>query len=209
MRKKLMSVCIVAILVYGMYDYAQTVGDSLTKDTGRLYAKDSGTLTPLGADVLKGMQLPDVARNSAWNREPELVYDEDGTRLQTACDEEGQKVLNQMLDFIKKEKVIEQKEVSGDWGVIYYGECTYFNRRYHEVHLVEEHDTHVVTLKRYYIDALSGNICEEPYESFIGMYSDVALHFVGRIEVGEEEIAEIGTVRDGILYEHTPAGKTW
>ena len=90
----------------------------------------------------------------------------------------------------KKEKVIEQKGVSGDWGVIYYGECIYFYRRYHEVNLVEEHDTHVVTLKRYYIDALSGNVYEEPYESFIGGYSDVALHFVGNIEIGKESADE-------------------
>ena len=162
----------------------------IAKETGHSYAKDNGTLVELNMAVPKGMQLPDVTRNSAWNWEPEWVYGEDGTNRQMACGEDGEKVLDQMLDFIKKEKVIEQKGVSGDWGVIYYGECTYFYRRYHEVNLVEEHHMHVVTLKRYYIDALSGNVYEEPYESIIGMDSDIALHFIGKIEIGEESADE-------------------
>ena len=156
----------------------------IAKETGHLYAKDNGTLVELNADMPKGIQLPDITRNSAWNREPELVYGEDGTSFQIACDEDGEKVLDQMLDFAKKE------EVPGDWGVIYYGECTYFYRRYHEVHLVEEHDTHVLTLKRYYIDALNGNVYEEPYERFIGGYSEIVLHFVGNIEIRDREITE-------------------
>ena len=159
------------------------------KETGHAYVKDNGTLVQLNMDMPKGMQLPDVTRNSAWNEKSELVYGEDGTSRQIVCDEEGKKVLDQMSDFIKK-KVIEQYGISEDWGVIYYGECTYFYRRYHEVHLVEEHDTHVVTLKRYYIDALSGNVYEEPYESFIGMDSDIALRFVGNIEIGEASADE-------------------
>lgn len=156
----------------------------IAKETGHVYIKDNGTLVQSDVYVPRGMQLPDVTRNSAWNREPELVYSEDGTSSQIAYGENGEKVLDQMFDFAKREEVL------GDWGVIYYGECTYFYRRYHEVHLVEEHDTHVITLKRYYIDALNGNVYEEPYESFIGGASDIALHFVGKIEIGEEEIAE-------------------
>ena len=112
-----------------------------------------------------------------------MVYSEDRTSFHYAYGENGEKVLEQMIDFLEQEKVL------GDLGVIYYGECSYFYRRYHEVHLVEEHDTHVITLKRYYIDALDGNVYEEPYESFIGGVSDIALHFVGKIEIGEE-IAE-------------------
>lgn len=89
------------------------------------------------------MQLPDVTRNSAWNREPELVYSEDGTSFHYTYGVNGEKVLEQMIDFVEQEKV------SGNWGVMYYGECTYFYRRYHEVSLVEDHDTHVLTLKRF------------------------------------------------------------
>lgn len=156
----------------------------IEKETGHVYIKDNGTLVQSDVDVPKGMHLPDVTRNSVWNWEPELIYSEDGTSFHFDYGENGEKVLNQMFDFTKREEVL------GDWGVIYYGECTYFYRRYHEVHLVEEHDTHVITLKRYYIDALSGNVYEEPYESFIGGVSDIALHFVGKIEIGEEKIAE-------------------
>ena len=165
-------------------DIVHEKGIYIEKETGHVYIKDNGTLVQSDVDVPRGMQLPDVTRNSAWNREPELVYSEDGTSSQIAYGENGEKVLDQMFDFAKREEVL------GDWGVIYYDECTYFYRRYHEVHLVEEHDTHVITLKRYYIDALNGNVYEEPYESFIGGVSDIALHFVGKIEIGEEEIAE-------------------
>lgn len=162
-------------------DIVHEKGIYIAKETGHLYTKDNGTLVELNAHVPKGMQLPDVTRNSAWNRETELVHSEDGASSQIACGEDGKKVLDQMFNFAK------QEEVSGDWGVIYYGEYTYFYRRYYEVHLVEEHDTHVVTLKRYYIDALNGNVYEEPYEWFIGEGSEIALHFVGNIEIGEEE----------------------
>ena len=152
----------------------------IEKEAGHVYVKDNGTLVELNMDVPKGMPLPDVTRNSAWNQVSELVYNEDGTSSQIACSEDGEKVLDQMFDFAKREEVL------GDWGVIYYGESTYFYRRYHEVHLVEEHDTHVITLKRYYIDALSGNVYEEPYERFIGGYSEIELHFIGKIEIGKE-----------------------
>ena len=162
-------------------DIVHEKGIYIEKETGHVYIKGNGTLVQSDVYVPKGTQLPDVTRNSAWNREPELVYSEDGTSSQIACDEDGEKVLDQMFDFAKRE------EVSGDWGVIYYGESTYFDRHYHEVHLVEDHDTHVNTLKRYYIDALNGNVYEEPYERFIGGYSEIELHFVGNIEIGEEE----------------------
>ena len=164
----------------------------IEKETGHVYIKDNGTLVQSDVDVPMWMQLPDVTRNSAWNWEPELVHSEDGTSFHYAYGENGEKVLEQMIDFIEQKEIVKQKEVadqeevSGNCGVIYYGECTYFYRRYHEVHLVENHDTHVLTLKRYYIDALNGNVYEEPYESFIGGASDIALHFVGSIDIGEE-----------------------
>ena len=149
-------------------DIVHEKGIYIEKETGHVYIKDNGTLVQSDVYVPRGMQLPNVTRNSAWNREPELVCSEDGTSFQIAYGENGEKVLDQMFDFAKREEVL------GDWGVIYYGECTYFYRRYQEVNLVEEHDTHVITLKRYYIDALNGNVYEEPYESFIGGVSDIA-----------------------------------
>lgn len=161
-------------------DIVNEKGIYIEKETGHVYIKDNGALIQLDVDVPKGMQLPVVTRNSAWNWEPELVHSEDGTSFHYAYGENGEKVLEQMIDFIEQKEIIKQKEVadqeevSGNCGVIYYGECTYFYRRYHEVHLVENHDTHVLTLKRYYIDALNGNVYEEPYESFIGGASDIA-----------------------------------
>ena len=174
-------------------DIVNEKGIYIEKETGHVYIRDNGTLVQSDVYVPKGTQLPDVTRNSAWNREPELVYSEDGTSFHYAYGENGEKVLEQMIDFVEQEKIVKQKEVadqekvSGNCGVIYYGESTYFDRHYHEVHLVEDHDTHVNTLKRYYIDALNGKVYEEPYESFIGGASDIALHFVGKIEIGEEE----------------------
>lgn len=156
----------------------------IAKETGFIYAKENGTLVQLNMDVPKGMQLPDITKNSAWNRKPELVYGEDGTSFHYAYGEDGEKVLEQMADFVKQEKV------SRNWEILYYGECTYFYRRYYEVHLVESYDTHIHTLKNYYIDVLNGNVYEEPYEWFIGDDSGIALHFVGNIEIEKEENTE-------------------
>lgn len=64
---------------------------------------------------------------------------------------------------------------------IVYGECTFFDRRYHEVDLVESSDMHVHIVRRYYIDVYNGRVYEEPEDWYTD--SEIALHYVGNIEI--------------------------
>ena len=167
----------------------------VAKETGRIYRKDEGTLIPLEIDVPRGIRLPDVTRN-VWNYEPELVYSEDGTSFQIIYGEEGADVLDQMLDFIEPEEGLE------NYKIMYYGECTFFDRRYHEVNLVESSDTHVHIVKRYYIDAQNGNVYEEPEDWY--MDSEIALHYVGNIGEAEEKAPETAVnIQDSFVQIET------
>lgn len=152
----------------------------VAKETGRIYRKDEGTLIPLEINVPRGIRLPDVTRN-VWNYEPELVYSEDGTSFQIIYGEEGAEVLDQMLDFIEQEEGLE------NYKIMYYGECTFFDRRYHEMNLVESSDTHVHIVKRYYIDAQNGNVYEEPEDWY--MDSEIALHYIGNVGEAEDKLS--------------------
>ena len=150
----------------------------VAKETGRIYRKDEGTLIPLEINVPGGIRLPDVTRN-VWNYEPELVYSEDGTSFEIIYGEEGAEVLDQMLDFIEQEEGLEH------YKIMYYGEYTFFDRRYHEMNLVESSDTHVHIVKRYYIDAQNGNVYEEPEDWY--MDSEIVLHYIGNVGEAEEK----------------------
>ena len=167
----------------------------VAKETGRIYRKDEGTLIPLEINVPRGIRLPDVTRN-VWNYEPELVYSEDGTSFQIIYGEEGADVLDQMLDFIEQEEGLE------NYKIMYYGECTFFDRRYHEVNLVESSDTHVHIVKRYYIDARNGNVYEEPEDWY--MDSEIALHYVGNIGEAEEKTSKTAiNIHDSFIQIET------
>lgn len=57
----------------------------------------------------------------------------------------------------------------------------FFDRRYHEVDLVESSDMHVHIVRRYYIDIYNGSVYEEPEDWYAD--SEIALHYVGNIEI--------------------------
>lgn len=146
----------------------------VSRETGYIYRKDESALIRLKVDVSKAIQLPDVTRN-VWNGEPEIFYNDEGTGFKIVYGEEGADVLDQMCFFLKQREALENFEI------MYYGERTFFGRRYHEVNLIEASDTHVHILKRYYIDVLNGNVYEEPEDWYTS--SRIALYFVGNIEI--------------------------
>ncbi len=67
-----------------------------------------------------------------------------------------------------------------DFEIMYYGSSTFSNRRYHNVYLVEESDTNIHVLQRYYIDDQSLKIYKEPEDWYAD--TEIELYYIGNLE---------------------------
>lgn len=134
----------------------------VSKESGNIYKKEEKEMILLETDVIKGIVLPDESRQ-VWNYEEGSIFEE-----------KGEEILDKAAVFLR------EKEDITDFKIMYYGSSTFSNRRYHNVYLVEESDTNIHVLQRYYIDDQSLKIYKEPEDWYAD--TEVELYYIGNLE---------------------------
>ncbi len=134
----------------------------VSKESGNIYKKEEKEMILLETDVIKGIVLPDESRQ-VWNYEEGSIFEE-----------KGEEIMDKVAVFLRG------KEGIADFKIMYYGSSIFSNRRYHNVYLVEESDTNIHVLQRYYIDDQSLKIYKEPEDWYAD--TEIELYYIGNLE---------------------------
>lgn len=134
----------------------------VSKESGNIYEKEEKEMILLETDVIKGIVLPDESRQ-VWNYEEGSIS---GAK--------GEEILDMVAVFLS------EKEGITGFKIMYYGIYTFSDRRYHNVYLVEESDTNIHILQRYYIDDQSLKMYKEPEDWYAD--TEILLYYIGNLE---------------------------